>query len=226
MKYASSRARKHEPVTWDPTTWKRPLRFLLGLATIWPIIYMALFFVLIFSGVLFGAMFGESPSDNSSRLDLIQLEKKIQAGDIKELTVRPSEIRAVDHNGREFRTDVDNEATRDDIIGQARELDANQRPRVAKVRDETGAEPRVTRILPVGFAMIFLLHLFTILLLFILMPLYIIFPINNQRLDQTMRIVWVVLACTVGMFADPVYWYLYVWRKPSEPAAPAQQSTT
>ena len=70
---------------------------------------------------------------------------------------------------------------------------------------------------------IFVLHLFTILMMFALMPFYIILAIKNERFDQTMRIVWVVLACTMGMLADPVYWYLYVWRTPTvSPQQPVQ----
>ena len=56
-------------------------------------------------------------------------------------------------------------------------------------------------------------HMLTILLMMALLPVYIILAVKDERHDQTMRIVWVVLFCTVNMFAMPVYWYLYVWRK-------------
>jgi hypothetical protein len=62
-------------------------------------------------------------------------------------------------------------------------------------------------------------HLGTMFLMMALMPLYIIFAVKNEGLDQTMRIVWVVLACTVGVFADPVYWYQHIWRTPPIPTA-------
>jgi hypothetical protein len=45
-----------------------------------------------------------------------------------------------------------------------------------------------------------------------LIPFYIVLVVKSDRLDETMRIVWVVLICMLGMFAMPVYWYLYVWR--------------
>ena len=186
------------------------------MATIWPIIYIGLFFVFIFGGLFLGTMFAEPAQRDTTRLDLIQLEKKIQAGEIRELRIRSTEIEAIDRNGRSFETDVSNESTREEIVRQARQVDANQRPRVDKI-DESSSEPRINAIFPIGFLAFFLLHMITILLLFALMPLYIILPIKNERLDQTMRIVWVVLACTVGIFADPVYWYLYVWRRPASP---------
>ncbi len=197
-------------MSWDPATWKQSVRLLLGAATIWPIIYMGLFFVFVFSGLFFGVMFAD-PARHSTTLDLIQLEKKIQGGEISELRIRSTEIEAIDINGRSFETDVSNESTREEIVRQARQLDANQRPRVAKI-DQNASEPRVSPMFPVGFFAIFFLHMITILLMFALMPFYIILAIKNERLDQTMRIVWVVLACTIGMLSDPVYWYLYVWR--------------
>ena len=207
---------------WDPPTWKKPAKLLLGLLTIWPVLYIPLFLISIFSGMFLSILFGE-PSQQSSRLDLIQLERKIQSGEIKELKVFPREIRATDRYGRHFETSVDNETTREEIISQARELDSNQRPRVEKI-EENASEPQVNLIFPVGFMLVFVLHMFTILLSFLLMPLYIILAVKNERLDQTLRIVWVVLACTVGMFSNPVYWYLYIWRTPKPPAT-ASQST-
>jgi ATP-dependent Zn protease len=199
---------------WDSSQWKKSTRLLLGVATIWPIIYMGLFFVVVFGGIFLGAMFAEPAGRNTTRLDLIQLEKKIQAGEISRLRLTGSTIEATDHNGRAFETNVDNESTREEIIRQARQTDANGQPRVQNV-EEKRLEPSVNPIFPVGFFAFFAVHMITMFLLFALMPLYIILAIKNERLDQTMRIVWVVLACTVGMVADPIYWYLYVWRKPS-----------
>ena len=211
-------------MNWDPATWKRSIRFLLGVATIWPIIYMGLFFVFIFGGLFLGAMFSEPTRRDTTRLDLIQLEKKIQAGEIKELRIRSTEIEAIDREGRSFQTFAGNESTRDEIVRQARQPGADQRPRVDKI-DENTSRPAISSIFPVGFVMIFVLHLLTILIMLALMPLYIILVIKNERLDQTMRIVWVVLACTVGLFADPVYWYLNVWRTPAAIPPPPTQVT-
>jgi hypothetical protein len=182
---------------------------------------MGLFFVLIFSGLFFGVLFDQPTQNHPSNLDLIQLERKIQSGEIRELRVTASEIQVTDREGRDFYTYVDNPSTRGDIVRQAREMDSNNRPRVDKV-DENTSEPQVNRLFPIGFAMIFAMHLLTILLMFVLMPLYIILAVKNERLDQTMRIVWVVLTCTAGMFANPVYWYLNVWRAPDSNSPPPQ----
>jgi hypothetical protein len=148
-------------------------------------------------------------------LDLIQLDRKIKNGELKQLTVRREEITAMDRDGKcEYSTYVSNESTRDEILKEAREPDANGVPRVPKI-EEKGAERQLApAAFSFGFLGIFVLHLFTILLMIALMPFYIILAVKNELLDQSMRIIWVVLLCTLGLLANPVYWYLYVWRKP------------
>jgi hypothetical protein len=175
---------------------------------------MGLFFLAIFSFV-FLIGFAENSSDNRSEdIDLIQLERKINNGELEELRISGDEIVAVDRQrARQYRVFVRNEGTRAEILRQARELNAQGEPRVAKIEEE--ANPRMPAALPVGFGALFIAHIFTIFLIMGLMPLYIILAVKSDRLDQTMRIVWVVLICTMGMLAQPVYWYLYIWRDTS-----------
>ena len=197
---------------WEPSRWKRPTKILLGIATIWPIIYMALFVLAIFSFVLV-ASFEDRSTRNTENIDLIQLERKIQNGELKELTLRPSEIVALDRVGnREYHTELTNESTRREILTKAREHDANGQPRVANIKQET--DRPVSSEFPVGVVALFGAHIFTIFLIMGLMPLYIILVVKSDRLDQTMRIIWVVLICMLAFFAMPVYWYLYIWREP------------
>lgn len=175
---------------------------------------MFLFMASIFSMFLF-LPFAENRSKNScGRLDVLQLDRKIRDGQIKELTIRPDEILAKEGIGTcEYEASVTDEATRQEILKDAREL-VNGRPRVEKVNEETSQPAAAPLFIPVGFGLLMGVHLLTMLLMMGLLPLYIILAVKNDRLDQTMRIVWVVLACTVGMFANIVYWYLYIWRRP------------
>ena len=209
---------------WDPGNWKKSTKVLLGLVTVWPIIYMGLFFIGILSAFLLIPFADDRSGRNSETIDLIQLERKIVNSEIKELTLRPYEIVAKDSVGnREYRTEVSNESSRAEILRQAREIGANGQPRVARIEEEPARPP--SPVFPIGVVMLFGAHFLTIVLIMLLMPLYIILAVKNDRLDQTTRIVWVVLTCTVGMFADPVYWYLYIWRAaPVHPAAPAPLS--
>ena len=205
-------------MNWDPREWKRPLRLVLGLITIWPPVYIVLFIGSIFSMFLLIPFASESRSKpGCGDLDLIQLDRKIRAGQIKQLTVHEDEILALDNAGEcEYRVSVNNESTRKEILTLAREP-VDGRPRVATVQEETSRSP-VSPLFPVGFVVLFAAHFLTILLMTALMPLYIILAVKDERHDQTMRIIWVVLFCTIGMFAMPVYWYLYIWRSaPGQP---------
>lgn len=197
---------------WDSHRWKRSTKVLLGIATVWPIIYMVLFFLAIFSFILFIPSEGRSNRD-SEDIDLIQLERKIQNGELKQLTVRPREFIGFDRvANREYHTEVTNESTRSEVLSKAQEHDANGQPRVARIEEET--DPPVSPAFPIGIVALFGAHMLTILLMIGLMPLYVILAVKNDRLDQTMRIIWVVLFCMLGFFAMPVYWYQYIWRKP------------
>lgn len=208
---------------WDPHHWKKSTKVLLGAATIWPVVYMALFFATGLSVMFLLAIEGGGTSRTSENIDLIQLVRKIKNNELKELTVRSSEIIAIDRLGeREYHTAVSNESTRAEILREARALNANGQPQVPKIEEET-SQPAVSPLFPVGMVALFGAHLFTIILVIALMPLYIILAVKSERLDQTMKIVWAVLICTAGMFVMPVYWYLYIWRNalptPTVPSA-------
>jgi hypothetical protein len=197
----------------QPHTWKRRNKLLLGLATFWPPLYMVLFFVGIFSMMMilpFAS--GRDATPDCGNTDLLQLDQKIKDGRIKQLTLRRNEIVAVDRLGNcEYRVSASSESSREMILKDAREI-VNGRPRVEKI-DEDTSESEVPLAFPAGIMLLFGAHFLTIILMMGLMPLYIILAVKNEQLDQTMRIVWVVLSCTAGMFTYPVYWYLYIWRK-------------
>lgn len=197
---------------WEPSNWSRPVKILIGIATVWPPIYMALFLVIIFSFVLTATSQDRRAALDAQEVNVIQLDRKISNGEIKELSINGEEITAVDRNGIRYRTSHVNESARQEILKGATEKDESGQPRVLRIDENTAGPPEG---LPVAFAGIFAAHLFTILLMLALMPFYIIMAVKNDRLDQTTRIIWVVLLCTLTMFVAPVYWYLYIWRKPS-----------
>ena len=200
---------------WDSSSWIGSNKILFLLATVWPGIYMFLFMGVIFSMMAF-LPFAEKDGRSCGYIDSLQLDRKIKNGEIKELNIRRDEIRAVDRIGNcEFEVTTSNEDTRREILRDAREM-VDGHPRVEKIEEETSrpAGAPLSTFIPLGFAGLMIAHMATMLLIMALMPAYIILAVKNVRLDQTMQIIWVVLFCTVGMFANPVYWYLYVWRKP------------
>ena len=156
----------------------------------------------------------ERAKASCGRLDVLQLDRKIRAGQIKELTIRSDEMVARDRVGTcTYLTTVSEDTIRQEILTGAREI-VDGRPRVEVINENT-SEPAAPFFAPLGFGALMLAHMLTIFLTMALMPLYIILAVKNERLDQTMRIVWVVLACTVGMFANIVYWYQHIWRRPT-----------
>lgn len=181
---------------------------------------MVLFMGSIFSMFLF-LPFAENRSKSScGGLDVLQLDRKIRDGQIKELAINSSKITARDRIGTcEYETYISDDATRQEIIADAKEL-VNGKPRVEVISENASEREDVPFFFPLGFGVLMAAHLLTMLILMGLLPLYIILAVKNERLDQTMRIVWIVLACTVGIFANGVYWYLYIWRKPSANAPP------
>ena len=65
---------------WDSSQWKKSSKVLLGIATIWPLIYMFLFIGSILSMFLF-LPFAENRAKNScGKLDVLQLDRKIKDG--------------------------------------------------------------------------------------------------------------------------------------------------
>jgi hypothetical protein len=198
---------------WQPHTWKRRNKLLLGLATFWPPLYMVLFFVGIFSIIMVGSWASARDSTRScGNTDMLELDQKIKDGRIKQLTLRENEIVALDRLGNcQYRVSAGNESSREVILKDAREI-VDGRPRVEKI-DESTSEPEVPLAFPAGIMLLFGAHFLTIILVMGLMPLYVILAVKDERHDQTIRIIWVVLMCMVGMFAMPIYWFLYVWRE-------------
>lgn len=194
------------------------MKVLLGFATIWPVLYMFLFIGSIFSMVLILPLAARQSKNPCGKLDVFQLDKKIKDGQIKELIIRSNEIIAKDRIGScEYETWVSEDSTREQILSDAREV-VDGRPRVEKI-ENNASHVEAPWFVPLGFVVVMIFHFATMLLMMALLPLYIILAIKNDRLDQTMKIVWVVLACTVGMFSNIVYWYLYIWRTPAPAAA-------
>lgn len=121
---------------------KRSTKILLGAASIWPIIYMFIFFIFVF-GVMF--MSGAAPAD-------------------------PGQF--------------------DPAFG-------------------------------VGIIAIFVLHFLTIMLSLGLTVFYVIHAIKNDSIKSDMKAVWVVLFFFGGVIAEPIYWYLHIWKEPQTAGTPA-----
>ncbi len=69
-----------------------------------------------------------------------------------------------------------------------------------------------------GFVVLMIVHMLTIFLTLALTVFYIVHAVKNTKLDSNMRIIWIVLFFFGGMIAQPIYWYLQVWKEPETAA--------
>jgi hypothetical protein len=71
-------------------------------------------------------------------------------------------------------------------------------------------------LFPFGFMGLMVVHMVTILGTLALTVFYIIRVFKTERLDQNMKIMWMLLLFFMGMIVQPIFWYLYIWRDKSE----------
>ena len=116
-----------------------------------------IFWLLIVAGAVLIYKLVNPGSKNTQNIDLVELYKKIDASDLKQLTVKATETVAIDtRNNTEYHVQLTNEPAKNDLMKEAKEL-VNGKPRVAKVEDESGSSsylwPALYYLLP--FALIF-----------------------------------------------------------------------
>lgn len=65
----------------------------------------------------------------------------------------------------------------------------------------------------IGFVIFFIFHIFTVFLSLGMTVFHVIHAVKNERLESNMRIVWIILFFFVGIVAEPIYYYLEVWKE-------------
>jgi hypothetical protein len=71
------------------------------------------------------------------------------------------------------------------------------------------------RGMPPLFAMVFGLHVLTMLITMALSVFYIVNVFKNDRVDKDKKALWAIVIFLGNMIAMPIYWYLYIWREPA-----------
>lgn len=69
-----------------------------------------------------------------------------------------------------------------------------------------------------AFAVIFALHMVTMLLIAALTVFYIVNVFRNDRVDKDKKALWAIVLFLGNVIAMPVYWYIYFWK--TEPELP------
>jgi cell division protease FtsH len=102
---------------------------------------------IVVGALLLYRFFANPQGKGAQKIDLTALESKIQGGDLKQLTFKPQEVAAVDKNGQEFSAPLANEFRKADLMKMATEKDANGKPRVEKVEEETAGNSMIWGVL-------------------------------------------------------------------------------
>ncbi|HZJ43625.1 MAG TPA: ATP-dependent zinc metalloprotease FtsH [Pyrinomonadaceae bacterium] len=96
------------------------------------------FWLLIIAGALLLYKLVNPRGSSYDAVDLVKLDQMIQAGELKQLTVKQAETVAIDVHNKEYRVALSNEPAKNDLLKSAREI-VNGKPRVAKVEEESGS---------------------------------------------------------------------------------------
>ena len=78
--------------------------------------------------------------------------------------------------------------------------------------------------LPIGFAIIFCLHVLTMLLIMALTVFYMVNVFRNDRVEKDKKVLWAVVLFMGNMIAMPIYWYLYIWKEPAVAPLPLRSA--
>jgi cell division protease FtsH len=94
------------------------------------------FWLLIIAGAVLLYKLVNPRGSSYQNVDLVKLDQMIQAGELKQLTVKQTETVAIDVHNQEYRVALSNEPAKNDLLKSAREI-VNGKPRVAKVEEES-----------------------------------------------------------------------------------------
>jgi ATP-dependent Zn protease len=96
-----------------------------------------IFWLLIVAGALLLYKLVNPSGRNTQAIDLTSLYAKIDAGDIKQLTIKQNETTAIDVRGQEYRIQLTNE--QNEVFKKANEKTSEGKTKVDKFEDDSGS---------------------------------------------------------------------------------------
>jgi hypothetical protein len=66
------------------------------------------------------------------------------------------------------------------------------------------------------FKLIFGLHLFTMVEIFALIIIYVVFIFKTEKVAKDKKALWAVVIFLGNMIAIPIFWFLYIWKDPKQ----------
>jgi cell division protease FtsH len=122
-----------------------------------------IFWLLIVAGALLLYKLVNPTGKNSQSIDLATLYAKIDALDVRQLTIKQNETVALDKNGAEFRVQLTNEQAKNELMKKGLEQVNGQR-RVEKVEDESGSSSPIWPMLITWAPLLFIIGIWIFML--------------------------------------------------------------
>ncbi|MGB9179423.1 MAG: ATP-dependent zinc metalloprotease FtsH [Pyrinomonadaceae bacterium] len=95
---------------------------------------------IVVGALLLYQLFAKTQGKSASQIGLTELTTKVNNNELGKLTIKQSEVVAVDKSGNEFRTQLDSQAYKAKLIEQSVAVDKETgKPKVEKVEDESGS---------------------------------------------------------------------------------------
>ena len=122
-----------------------------------------IFWLLIVAGALLLYKLVNPTGRNTQAIDLTTLYAKIDAGDIKQLTVKQNETTAIDIRSQEYRVQLTNEQIKNELFKKANEQ-VNGKPKVEKFEDDSGSASYIWPMLITWAPLLFIIGIWVFML--------------------------------------------------------------
>jgi cell division protease FtsH len=122
-----------------------------------------IFWLLIVAGALLLYKLVNPTGRNTQAIDLTTLYAKIDAGDIKQLTVKQNETTAIDIRSQEYRVQLTNEQIKNELFKKANEQ-VNGKAKVEKFEDDSGSASYIWPMLITWAPLLFIIGIWVFML--------------------------------------------------------------
>jgi hypothetical protein len=82
--------------------------------------------------------------------------------------------------------------------------------------------------MPIWFAVVFIFHIFVMLLMFLLMAFFVIWLLKGTTLSTEAKVIWAIGSFMIGPIIMPILYWLYLRKMPDGPyffGAPLSEAT-
>src|SRR6266545_1686419 len=123
-----------------------------------------IFWLLIVAGALLLYKLVNPSGRNTQAIDLAALNKKIDAGEIKQLTVKQNETIALDTRSQEYRVQLTSDQIKNTLYTKSQEKTPDGKPKVEKFEDDSGSSSYIWPMLITWAPLLFIIGIWVFML--------------------------------------------------------------